>query len=374
MRRILGAGLALVSISFSLSLVAACGAPQAKTATGTSATATQATSATWDPAAWDVTKLCGTKPIKVGIADGLQDTWRKIALAEVKAQAAKCPNITQVLYTTANGNPQQALTDINSLVAQGVNVLIVLPDFGDAELPALRAATKAGVTVIPYYGPLDGTAGVDYATNVILNNYQVGVQMADWFGANVKTGNVAVVGGVATSPSDKQLFSGVQAGLKKYPALHLIGDSYLVGNYDPQTAEKVVSGALSRYGSISSMATDGCWSAYLKAFDDAGTKAPALACVSGGNQFYCDYAKLRSAGTAFPLATWEKTTQVIHAALRRGLADYNGIQWAEPTAVAVPKVVDTFAGTSPPGCSSSLPADADVFSGLSPAQLVAALK
>jgi ribose transport system substrate-binding protein len=38
----------------------------------------------------DITKMCGTKPIRVGIADGYGgNTWRKIVLAEIKDEAAR---------------------------------------------------------------------------------------------------------------------------------------------------------------------------------------------------------------------------------------------------------------------------------------------
>jgi ribose transport system substrate-binding protein len=362
-----------VAAALSASLLVACAAPSA----GPIAAAPQAQVAdqdTWDPAAWDTTKVCGTKPIKIGVEDGLSNTWRKTALQVLKVQAAKCSNIDpEILYASANGNPQQVATDVNSMVAKGVNVLIVLDDFGDSELPALRAATKAGVTVVPYYGSIGGTPGTDYAVNVKLNEYQVGVQMADWFGKNVKTGNVAVVGDVPTSTSSKDLYDGVKAGLAKYPALTLVGDSFLVGNYDPQTVNKVVTAAIQKYGDIRAIATQGFTSMYIQPFAEAKVALPSVAAVSGANMSYCQYAQL-PAGQVYPLATWEKTTQVIAAALRHGLASYNKIDWAEPTAIAVPNVYDTVAGRTDVKCDSVLPPDADLTSGLTSAQLAEALK
>ncbi|SHN47939.1 substrate-binding domain-containing protein [Cryptosporangium aurantiacum] len=356
-------------------LLAACTAPpssDSNSADSPSAAAADVT--TWDPAAWDTAKVCGDKPIKIGVEDGQNNTWRTTALEVLKTQIAKCPNIDpNVVYASANGNPQQVATDINSMVSKGVNVLIVLPDFGDSELPALRAATKAGVTVIPYYGSIGGTPGTDYTASVYLNTYGIGEKIAEWFDKNVDSGNVAVVGDVPTSTSAKDLYDGVKAGLKDSTKLKLVGDSFLVGNYDPQTIAKVTTGAIQKYGNITAIATAGCGSLYVKPFQDAGVKEPAVGCSAGINQTYCDYNKMPAA-QQYPFATWESTTQVIGAALRRGLASYNKISWDEPTAIVPPQAVDTVGGQPALKCDPSLPADADLTSGLTSAQLTQALK
>jgi len=364
------------AVAAAAGVVAACGASSSTSQAPASASVRPGatTVATWKPTDWDTSRLCGTKRIKIGVEDGLNNTWRKTALEVLKVQIAKCPNIDpKIEYASANGNPQQVSTDINSMVSKGVNILIVLPDFGDSELPALRAATKAGVTVIPYYGSIGGKAGTDYTANVYLDTYGIGQRIADWFGKNVPSGNVAVIGDVATSTSAKDLYDGVKAGLAGYPSLKLVGDSFLVGNYDPQTIQKVTTGAIQKYGNITAIATAGCIPLYVAPFTAAGVKLPAVGCSAGVNFTYCDYDKL--SGTAkYPLATWENTTQVIAAALRHGLASYNGITWNEPTAIVPQQAVDTVGGKPALTCAPSLPADADLTSGLTVDQLTAGLK
>jgi len=368
--------LKVAAVAAAAGMVAACGAPSKTSSAPASASSRPGATnvATWNPTDWDTAKVCGTKRIKIGVEDGLNNTWRKTALEVLRVQIAKCPNIDpKIEYASANGNPGQVSTDINSMVSKGVNILIVLPDFGDSELPALRAATKAGVTVIPYYGSIGGTAGVDYTASVHLDTYGIGQRIAGWFGKNVPNGNVAVIGDVPTSTSAKDLYDGVKTGLAGYPSLKLVGDSFLVGNYDPQTVQKVTTGAIQRYGNIAAIATAGCGSMYVAPFTAAGVKVPAVGCSAGVNITYCDYDKLP--GTAkYPFATWESTTQVIAAALRRGLASYNGITWNEPTAIVPRQAVDTVGGKPALACNPRLPADADLTSGLTVDQLTAGLK
>lgn len=358
-----------------LLMLAGCAAPTPNAGGSTTETAnSDADQAVWDPAAWDTSELCGDEPIKIGLHDGLAtNTWRKSARAVLEHEIAQCDNIDpEIVYTSSNNNPQQVATDINSMVSAGVNVLISLDDFGDSELPAYREAKKAGLTVIPYYGPIGGVAGEDYDQNVYVNGYQVGVQMADWFGENVESGNVIVVGDFATSTSSANLYRGVKEGLEKYPDLTLVGDHFLVGNYDPQTISQAITGAIQQYGDISAMATQGFTSMYTQPFVDNGLPIPAVAAISGANFSYCQYEEL-PADEAYPLATWEYTTQIVSPALRRGLATFNDIEWDEPLTIAVPKYYDTTTGDQEPVCDPALPMDADLTTGLSTDELVAAL-
>src|ERR1700674_4611579 len=127
----------------------------------------------------DITPMCGTKPMIVGVSDGYGgNTWRKTGLAEVKDELSHCKNVKRVIYSNANGDPQKANSDINSMVAQGVNVLIMLPDFGAVQLPAMRAAMKAGVAVVPYSAQISGVVGRDYVVNVAGDTRQIGVLWA----------------------------------------------------------------------------------------------------------------------------------------------------------------------------------------------------
>jgi hypothetical protein len=112
----------------------------------------------------DISPMCGSKPIILGYADGYSgNSWRKTALAEVRDELRKCPNVSDIKTADAGGDAQKAFSDINNLVAQGVNVLLVHPDAGDALLPALRDATAAGVTVVAWEVKLSGQEGEDYA-------------------------------------------------------------------------------------------------------------------------------------------------------------------------------------------------------------------
>ena len=110
---------------------------------------------------------CGPNPIKFGLLDGFGgNSWRLVTTASGKDEVDKCPSVTEYLYADGQGDTQKAISDIQGMVAQGVNAIVVFPDAGKAILPALRNAYKAGVVTVPYRSDPGGEDGVDYTAYV----------------------------------------------------------------------------------------------------------------------------------------------------------------------------------------------------------------
>ena len=98
-----------------------------------------------------VPSWCGPKKIKLGFTDGFGgNSWRLVTTASARSGAQKCPSVTSIDYADGQGNTQKAISDIQGMVAKGVDALVVFPDAGKAILPALRSAYKAGVVTVPY--------------------------------------------------------------------------------------------------------------------------------------------------------------------------------------------------------------------------------
>ena len=252
----------------------------------------------------DITPMCGTKPMVVGVSDGYGgNTWRKTGLAEVKDELSRCKNVTRVIYSNANGDPQKANSDINSMVAQGINVLILLPDFGAVQLPAMRAAMKAGVAVVPYSAQMDGVPGRDYVVNVVGNTKQIGVLWADWLGTTLKKGNVVFMGGSPGATTSQNFMDGLRGGLKKYPDLKLLNEQYIVTNWNPVDAQKATVGLIAQYPKIDAIVTDGGLTALaaVKAFEQAHLPVPAIATIASDNQVNCHFLAAKQLGQAISL-------------------------------------------------------------------------
>src|SRR5690349_5973585 len=84
--------------------------------------------------------------VSVAMADGYGlIPWREISRMEFILQALTYKDIGKIAYTDAKGDLNQALADIRSDITLGYNIIVGYPDAGDAVLPAVREATKAGV-------------------------------------------------------------------------------------------------------------------------------------------------------------------------------------------------------------------------------------
>lgn len=319
----------------------------------------------------DIASMCGTKPMKVGLADGYGgNTWRRISLAELKDELSQCPNVEKFMYTNANGDQQKARSDINSLVAQGVDVLLVFPDFGAAQLPAMRSATKYGVTVVPYLAKVNGKPGKDYSANVYEDTFQISQAWADWYGKTLKTGKVLLLGGTAGAASSQNFMDGFKAGLKKYPGLHLLEDHYIVTNWNPVDAQKAISGLIAKYPHIDGIATDyGVTAdAVVKAYDQAGLPIPALATVASNNQLNCKYMEKKKSGNGFSYLSLDGTTTSVRFALRRAIANFQGTKDPESLGLMPFVYADSSEGIDPK-CLPTAPPDADLSSILPPEKL-----
>ena len=143
-----------VSAAAALSLaVAACSS--GSSSSGGSGGSTSQTKAVSSKYPW-----CGPKQASIALADGFGDnTWRELTRYSAVTIAAQCPSITRYVYANGEGNTQKAISDINSLVAQGITGIVDFPDAGKAMLPALTKAFQAGTIVVPYRVFPGGVAG-----------------------------------------------------------------------------------------------------------------------------------------------------------------------------------------------------------------------
>ena len=106
---------------------------------------------------------CGAKKITMGFTDGFGgNSWRLVTTAAVREEVKLCPSVTKLYYADGQGKTDKAISDIKGMVAKGVKALVVFPDAGQAMLPALRSAYKAGVVTVPYRVWAGGVAGKDY--------------------------------------------------------------------------------------------------------------------------------------------------------------------------------------------------------------------
>ena len=84
---------------------------------------------------------------KVGFAQTESNNpWRLAQTASMKDEAAK--RGWQLVYTDAAGSAAKQVADVNSMIAQGVDLIFLAPREEKPLIPAVMAAKKAGIPVI----------------------------------------------------------------------------------------------------------------------------------------------------------------------------------------------------------------------------------
>jgi ribose transport system substrate-binding protein len=317
----------------------------------------------------DIAKFCGTKPAKVTfLKSSGGNTWVLQAAAEFKDEASKCKNITSANFAQQIGDQQKAIADITSAVAQGTNVIVIQADYGAPELPALRAATQAGVKVIPIIGTAGGKAGVDFTAAVLFDTDAIGKTWADFIHKQLPDGgNVAYIGGTPGNETSTYFYDSFKKAAASYPDLKIVGNQIQYANWDPVDNRKVMAGLLSQYGKIDAVVSD--FNApnigVLQAYDSAGVARPVVASITPSNQLACDWN-----AKPYPWLTLGKTSSLPRLALRVGLAEYEGVKNTENTNVLPEPLEYTPDGTKPT-CNTAYPQDADLSADLTPKQLKA---
>lgn len=328
----------------------------------------------------DISKFCGTKDIKVAMADGYgANSWRKITRAEFEAEAKKCPNIKEVRYTDAQGNVQKAISDIQGLVAQKFDVILVFPDGGEAVVRAMRQATSAGAVVIPYMvgAHFPGQRGKDFEMVVSESVEANGRVKAQWIADHLKgKGNVIVLGGTPGNPTSAAEAVGWKEVFAKYPDIKVL-EGPVTTNWDPAETQRVMSGLLAKYDKIDAIYSDyglGSMGA-LRAFVAAGRQIPLWA-AQDANELGCFWQEHKADNPNFQMGNVSGRNWIVRLALRKGVAAVEGIPNDEPSIIELPLVEDTFSSDAKKqaACDKALPSDALLSSGLNRDELKALFK
>src|SRR5271154_7273363 len=119
---------------------------------------------------------------KVGFAQTESNNpWRLAQTASMKAEAEKLG--WQFVYTAAAGSAAKQVADVNSMIAQGVDVIFLAPREEKPLIPAVMAAKKAGIPLFLIDRSVDATlakAGKDYVAFIGSDFLKEGQMAADW--------------------------------------------------------------------------------------------------------------------------------------------------------------------------------------------------
>jgi len=149
-----------------------------------------------------------------------------------------------LIVTNGENNASKQVSDVESLIAQGVKVLIISPVTADALTPVVKQAMDAGIPVVT----LDRKVNTDVTLHIGADNVLIGKTAGEFVCATLGgEGNVIEIQGTAGASATVDRHDAFHAALaENCPGVKVVADQ--VANYVREPAIKFMEDMLQRFG------------------------------------------------------------------------------------------------------------------------------
>ncbi len=312
----------------------------------------------------------GRGKLHVAYATGFgENAWRRVAFMEFVLQALSYPDVARISYASARFDTSKAISDIQSFVAQGVDVLVVYADHREAVLPTLREATEAGIRVVPWSATPGGEPGKDYLSFVGNDVCKVGAGFAEYaISKTAGKGSYVELGGTPGNAYTASWQKCAEEVYARSPGMKQLGKADTM--WTQEGAFKEASAFLARESKIdvwNYAFADGA-RGIVRAYEAAGRPLDFALTVAGDEQgLFGDYERLRAKNPDLRIFHGPGGTFQIRVALSVAMEGASG--QAVPASVNVPAVFKEY---QPGRYNKDLP-DEMPMSALVPMELMASM-
>lgn len=157
----------------------------------------------------------------------------------------------EVSIQVANSNDAKQIQDIQSLITQGVDVMVIIPHDGAAMAKGVELAHQAGIPTISYDRLITGTDKLDLY--VTFDNVKVGELQANYLVEKLKDVPNPKIVRLLGSKSDNNAFLFKEGQDKVLMPLVAAGKIEIIHedwceNWEGKNAKRVVNAAITKYG------------------------------------------------------------------------------------------------------------------------------
>jgi len=148
--------------------------------------------------------------------DNLSNDWRAAQMREIQQELAKYSNV-KFLMADAAGSVSQNIIDIETMVAQGAQLLFLGPRNPAAVAPVIARIRKQGVRIVLLTRKLETE---DYDAYVSPDDFKIGYQAALFLAEKLNgQGTILMLEGVPTTTTAIKRKNGFLMGLDNYPGI-----------------------------------------------------------------------------------------------------------------------------------------------------------
>jgi ABC-type sugar transport system substrate-binding protein len=175
-----------------------------------------------------------------------ENVYRQMSKMEFILQALTYPEVGKIIYSSAHVDFNKAFADWKAAIAQGVDLIVTYPDFGDAMIPVMKQATDAGIPVATYAWGYVSDPGKNYLTVVGEDTCALGKTYAYVMNNQVKSGDIAFLGGFAGNPLSEGWQKCEEPALKS--SIDVVAKEPT--DWDPSKVQQVVAGILAKHPNV----------------------------------------------------------------------------------------------------------------------------
>jgi len=154
----------------------------------------------------------------------LGNSWSVQLAAEFKAEAAKNKDmIKNVVYTESEGQADKQISNIQDMIAQGVDAIILTPNSPSALAPVVEKAMQSGIVVVLCAAKVNTD---QYTSLVTVNDYDFGKVGAEWLAKQLDgKGKIVMLNGIPGISVNEERIQGAKDVFAQYPGIQIVGSA-----------------------------------------------------------------------------------------------------------------------------------------------------
>ncbi|RWR28454.1 hypothetical protein D2T31_13955 [Sinirhodobacter populi] len=219
----------------------------------------------------------GKGPFKIGFSNGfIGNAWRAQHVDGVEKTAAELKAagvLSDVIVVNSTSGASGQISQINALLAQGIDALVINPVSAEPLMPIVQRAIDSGVLVVVADNPLP----MDNVLNVSLDHSQYWGISTEWLvDAIGGKGDIVAIEGLAGNTANDWRVRARDEVLARHPDVRLLAS--VTGGWDQAQAREAMSGLLAAHGDkidgvlIQEVMNEGV----IRAYRAAGVSRPPL--------------------------------------------------------------------------------------------------
>ena len=172
---------------------------------------------------------------RIGVSQCSADIWRNWQNAEMEMEANFHEGV-ELIFASAQDNSERQTQQIDSLVASGIDLLIVAPNQLQNVSPAIDRAYDQGIPVIVFERKTDSQK---YTAFMGADNYEMGRQMGEYIATCMEgKGRIMEILGLKGSSPAEDRHKGFREAIDGYPQIEVTAE--LQGDWTEETAYEQV--------------------------------------------------------------------------------------------------------------------------------------